>query len=108
RNQLNVLERTTPGMLGRSSRPTISQPAGMGLGRPLGRPVSQRELVRRRRQNILLGLLAAMGTTLLLGLVVSKLLLVHVVLDLLFVAYCAMLVRARNVVAEREMKVRYL
>jgi hypothetical protein len=108
RNQLNVLERTTPGMLGRSSRPSLSQPTGMGLGRPLGRPVSQREVVRRRRQSILFGLLAAMGTTLLLGLVVSKLLLVHVVLDLLFVAYCAMLVRARNVVAEREMKVRYL
>ncbi|MCU1485424.1 MAG: hypothetical protein JWN67_2170 [Actinomycetia bacterium] len=107
RNQLNVLERTTPGMLGRS-RPAMPQPSGIGLGRPVYRSVSQKELVRRRRANILFGLLAAMGTTLLLGLLVPKLLVVHVVLDLLFVAYCAMLVRARNVVAEREMKVRYL
>jgi hypothetical protein len=105
RNQLNVLERSTPGVLGRPARP--SNPS-VGMGRPLGRPVQQRELVRRRRQNILFGLLAAMGVTLLLGLLVSKFLLVHVALDLLFVAYCAGLVRARNVVAEREMKVRYL
>ena len=49
-----------------------------------------------------------MGTTLLLGLLVSKLLLVHVVLDVLFVAYCALLVRAKNVATEREVKVRYL
>jgi hypothetical protein len=110
RYQLNVLERTAPGMPSRPSR-SLAAPAfnpGVGMGRPLGRPVSQKELVRRRRQNILFGLLAGMGTTLLLGLLVSKLLLVHVVLDLLFVAYCAMLVRARNLVAEREMKVRYL
>jgi hypothetical protein len=80
----------------------------MGMGRPLGRPVSQRELVRRRRQNILFGLLGAMGVTLLLGLLVPTFLMVHVAVDLLFGAYCAMLVRARNVVAEREMKVRYL
>jgi hypothetical protein len=108
RNQLNVLERTTPGMLGRSSRAAAPQPSGIGLGRPLGRPVSQKELVRRRRANILFGLLGAMGTTLVLGLVVPTFLVLHVALDLLFVAYCAMLVRARNLVAEREMKVRYL
>jgi hypothetical protein len=111
RNQLNVLERATPGMPGRSlSRPAmpLGHQAGLGLGRPLGRPVSQKELVRRRRANILFGLLGAMGVTLLGGLLVSKLLLLHVVLDVLFVAYCAMLVRARNLAAEREMKVRYL
>jgi hypothetical protein len=107
RNQLNVLERTTPGMLGRSARPAPAN-LGIGLGRPIGRPVSQREIVRRRRQNILFGLLGAMGVTLLLGLLVPTFLLVHVALDVLFFAYCAGLVRARNVVAERDMKVRYL
>jgi hypothetical protein len=117
RNQLNVLERTTPGQPRRAraaAMPSMSMPmplapqAGLGLGRPLGRPVSHKELVRRRRANILFGLLGAMAVTLLGGLVFSKLLLVHVALDLLFVAYCAMLVRARNLAAEREMKVRYL
>jgi hypothetical protein len=109
RNQLNVLERTTPGMVGRPARTSL-QPMGMGigLGRPLGRQVSQKELIRRRRQSILFGLLGAMGVTLLLGLLVPSFLVLHGALDVLFVAYCAMLVRARNVVAEREMKVRYL
>ena len=32
----------------------------------------------------------------------------HLVLDVLFAGYVALLVRARNVAAEREMKVRYL
>jgi hypothetical protein len=108
RNQLNVLERSTPGTIGRPARQVRPSNPSVGMGRPLGRVVPQRELVRRRRQTILFGLLAAMGVTLLLGLLVSKFLLVHVALDLLFVAYCAGLVRARNVVAEREMKVRYL
>lgn len=107
RNQLSVLERTTPGMPARprQASPSYAVPSygPMGAMRP-----SQKELVRRRRQNILVGLLGAMATTLLLGLLVSKLLLVHVALDLLFVAYCAMLVRARNLAAERDMKVRYL
>jgi hypothetical protein len=49
-----------------------------------------------------------MGLTLVGGLVVPKLFLAHLVLDLLFVAYCGLLVRARNLAAEREIKVRYL
>ena len=75
----------------------------------MGRPVvSNREQVRRRRQNILVGLLAAMGTTLLLGLLVPKLLLVHALLDVLFVGSCALLVRAKTLATERQVKVRYL
>ena len=103
RDQLSVLERTAPAGMGRSYR------APAPYGRQL-RGESQRELVRKRRRDILFALLAAMGTTLLLGMVpvFHVLLLVHVLLDGLFVAYCALLVRARNVVAEREMKVRYL
>ena len=102
-NQLSVLERTAPAGMGRSYR------AAAPYGRTL-RGVSQRELARKRRRDILFALLAAMGTTLLLGMVpvFHVLLLVHVLLDGLFVAYCALLVRASNVVAEREMKVRYL
>jgi hypothetical protein len=100
RNQLSVLERTAPDVFGRTR--AFTRPA-------MGRPAAPaREQVRRRRQGILVGLLGAMGATLLLGLLVSKLLLVHAVLDVLFVAYCAMLVRAKNLAAEREVKVRYL
>lgn len=108
RNQLSVLERATPGGLSRPARVTYSSTPVAAFS-PYGRPkASPRELVRRRRLNILLGLLGAMAFTLLLGLVVPRLLLVHVALDLLFVGYCGMLVRLRNVAAEREMKVRYL
>jgi len=106
RNQLSVLQRATPA-LGPAARPVASfhRPA------PLYHSMvarSTREQVRRRRQNILVGLLGAMAFTFLLGLVLRQVLLLHVLVDGLFVAYCALLVRARNVGAERELKVRYL
>ena len=108
RNQLNVLERATPGIPGRPARSLASAP--LHHHRPVGaRRPSQMELVRRRRTNILLGLLGAMVVTLLGGVLMGGTVLVlHLVLDLLFVAYCGMLVRARNLAAEREVKVRYL
>jgi hypothetical protein len=106
RAQLSVLERATPvTRTGPLARPASRMPS---YAAAYGRPVSQRELARKRRRDVLFGLLGAMGVTLLLGLIVTPLLLVHVVLDGLFVGYCALLVRARNVAAEREMKVRYL
>ena len=106
RNQLSVLERTAPGVPARPVRASTGVIAPYGS--PQGFRVSQKELVRRRRQSILLGLLGAMGVTLLGSFLLGGLLTVHLVLDALFVAYCAMLVRVRNVAAEREMKVRYL
>jgi hypothetical protein len=113
RNQLSVLERATPGMPGRRSLradvsvPTMSMPGPVGAYRP--RMTSQKELVRRRRANILLGLLGTAGVTLLLGVLLGGTMLVlHLAVDVLLVGYCALLVRARNVAAEREMKVRYL
>jgi hypothetical protein len=103
RNQLSVLERTAPAGMPRYRRPVSNAYAHAA-------PRSSQALVRKRRRDVLFALLAAMGTTLLLGMVpvFHLLLVVHVLLDLLFVAYCALLVRARNLVAEREMKVRYL
>lgn len=51
-----------------------------------------------------------MSGTLVLGMLPSlrALLALHVVLDLACLAYVAMLVRARNVAAERDMKLRFL
>jgi hypothetical protein len=102
RNQLSVLERTAPAGMARYHRRAASN--------GFAAPRTSRELVRKRRRDVLVALLAAMGTTLLLGMlpVFHVLLAVHVVLDLLFAGYCALLVRARNLIAEREMKVRYL
>ena len=110
RNQLSVLERATP--VSRTAPPAARIPAySPAPSYPYGpavRPTSQRELARKRRRDVLVTLLGAMAVTLLLGLVARPLLLLHVGLDVLFVAYCALLVRARNVAAERDMKVRYL
>lgn len=101
RNQLSVLERATPG-----AAPVVRSSAAYSL--PSYGRVGQRELVRRRRQNVLVSLLGIALVTLVLGVVARPFLLVNVVADVLVVAYCALLVRARNVAVERSMKVRYL
>jgi hypothetical protein len=119
--QLSVLERTTPGIGGGgsgsgsgqvapfrpSSRSSLA-PAAAPLA--LGFAVPTRGEVRKRRRDILLGLLAAMGGSLVLGLIpgLRVMLGLHLVLDVLFLGYVALLVRARNLAAERELKVRYL
>ena len=100
RNQLSVLERATP-VVGGPRRPVPG---------PVSRPMARatRAQVRRRRQVILVRLLGAMAFTFLLGLVVSPVFYLHVMLDVLFVAYCALLWRAQALATERDTKVRYL
>ena len=134
RHQLSVLERTTPAaarsvtqlrpVSGPRSSVTGSSPA---RGRhvaperrqaaPAPRPAaprpgnaSGRALARKRRRDVFCGLLVAMGATLVLSLIPSlrMMLLFHVVVDLLFAGYVALLIRARNVATERELKVRFL
>jgi len=69
-----------------------------------------RRNARRRRKDILLALLVAAGTTLVLGAVpgLRFLWVVHVAVDLLLFGYVALLVRQRNLAAERDLKVRLL
>ena len=112
--QLSVLERTTPGGVTplrsyRSVSPVSSTPSA-ALGGGVAFALPTRSEVRKRRRDILLGLLAAMAGSLVLGLVpgLRVMLGLHLVLDLLFAGYVALLIRARNLAAEREMKVRYL
>lgn len=109
--QLSVLERATPGSgvgSSLSSLPVRSAVPGPAL--PLSFHLPSRSEVRKRRRDILLGLLAAMGGSLVLGLIpgLRVMLGLNLVLDVLFVGYVALLIRARNLAAEREMKVRYL
>ena len=114
RRQLSVLERTTPGTtvaapvtrigaLSHLPAPSMSPMAAAGA------PISLREAQKRRR-DILFGLLAAMGGSLLIGLLpgLRVMLGLHLVLDVLFAAYVVLLVQARKAAFEREMKVRYL
>lgn len=64
----------------------------------------------RRRRDVLSALLVAAVATLAVGLLLSMtvMLVVHVVADVLLVAYVALLVHQRNVAAERDLKVRFL
>lgn len=114
RRQLRVLARSTPAGVTpiRAAAPAIAprQPTRV-LHPPAAaiRPPRRRASVKRRR-DILVGLLVAMGGSLVLGFLqpLRVLWAVHVVLDLLFVAYVALLVYLRNIAAERDMKVRFL
>jgi hypothetical protein len=129
--QLSVLERATS--VGQGSvtrlrpasgrRPAGAPTAGMRTGgsaalaraaapRPAGahpRPLG-RASARKRRRDIFCGLLLVMGATLVLSLIPAfrMMLWVHLVVDVAFVAYVALLVRVRNLAAERELKVRFL
>jgi len=110
RNQLSVLERTTPPVTGHH-RPVAGFSASASLTRSAyQRPVyrATREQVRRRRQAILVRLLGAMAVTLVLGLVLRPVLYLHGFLDVLFLSYCALLWRAQALATERDVKVRYL
>lgn len=110
RRQLHVLARSSPagggasGMRGVASVPYRPSVAVVGARR-----LSRQRTIRRRR-DIMLGLLVAMGGSLVLGLLppLRVLWVVHAVLDVLFVAYVGMLVYLRNLAAERDMKVRFL
>jgi hypothetical protein len=110
RKQLSVLERTTPGTTVAAPVTRIGALAHMPSASSVeAAPFSLREAQKRRR-DILFGLLAAMGGSLLIGLLpgLQVMLGLHLVLDVLFVAYVALLVQARKAAEERAMKVRYL
>lgn len=69
-----------------------------------------RQRTLKRRRDVFTGLLAAMAGTLLISLIpaLHLFLLVHLLVDGLFVGYVAMLVHLRNRQVEQEMKVRFL
>ncbi|MDQ3353059.1 MAG: hypothetical protein M3507_00985 [Actinomycetota bacterium] len=73
-------------------------------------PHPGRAMARKRRRDIFCGLLVAIGASLVLSLIpaMRMMLWVHLALDVAFVAYVVMLVRARNLATERDLKVRFL
>lgn len=129
RRQLHVLARTSPAaqyghavggpaagrVVPMRTVPSTARP--IGARHPLAAPSSRgavrlgrsRQSVKRRR-DIFVGLLVAMAGSLVLGLLPPLRILwtIHVVLDVLFVAYVAALIYLRNLAAEREMKIRFL
>ena len=107
RKQLSVLQRTMPRPDGDPFAPAAAVAAHSAFGAGM-RP--RRSTVRKRRRQILVGLLAAMSGTLVLGLIpgLQLFLVAHLAVDVLCGAYVALLIRARNLAGERDAKVRYL
>jgi hypothetical protein len=91
------------GQSGYGSSPRVAMPYAMSA-------VQRRRQAQRRRRDVLFALLAGMAGSLLLSMVhgLGVMLVVHVVLDLLFICYLGLLVRMRNIAAEREMKLTFL
>jgi hypothetical protein len=127
RQQLNVLQRTTPGArstdlsrldVGRAevpadrTRSNVAQLAGRQV-RPSARratpPPRHRAEVRRRRRDVFVTLLGAVGVSFALALVLGgSVWMLQIAIDVAFVAYVAMLVSIQQQRAEKDLKVRPL
>ena len=113
RRQLHVLQRTGPGLVPPANSIRLGRPMGYAaLAAPMRMTPADARRARtlKRRRDVLYGLLAAMGGSLVLGMLPSLRVLwgLHLVLDALFVGYVTLLVRMRNMAAEREMKLRFI
>jgi hypothetical protein len=122
RSQLSVLERTTPGGhsssparldVGRYEPPRYVPPAGRrAAGRPRPAPsqaAMRRAEARRRRRDVFLTLLGAVGVTFVLAVAMGGAVwMLHLVVDLAFLAYVGVLVSMQQQTVEKHEKVRYL
>ncbi|MGH9278583.1 MAG: hypothetical protein ACRD12_10835 [Acidimicrobiales bacterium] len=121
--QLSVLRRTGP-RTGRGDNHDGEDTYGQGHVAPVrlaaaygtqvgGRQahaVAARRQARRRRRDVLNGLLATAAVTLALGAIpaLRMLWVIHVVVDVLLIGFVALLIRQRNLATERDLKVRLL
>jgi hypothetical protein len=122
RRQLSVLERTAPSVVHPANR--LREPSVAGTSPPY-RPQAahpavpllpsssaalRRQHLRKRRRDVFFALLAGTGGSLLLGLLpgLRVMLFVFAAFAVLLMAYVGLLIRLRNLAAEREMKLRFL
>lgn len=98
-----------PRVAGRAPARTARAARGATAGL-VSHSAAARQRSQRRRRDVLTTLLVLAVATLALGLVpaLRVVLVVHVIVDALLVAYVALLIHQRNAAAEREMKVRFL
>jgi len=122
RHQLRVLQRTGPSSVAPANRlfgPAPSVPpyapyaAGFrpaGLGRPMSSAAMRRRAQQRRRRDIFLSLMALTSLSGVCGFVpgLSAVWYLTGVMAVALVGYVLLLVRMRNLAAEREMKLRFL
>ena len=131
RNQLSVLERTTPdgrsralgrleagrqeadrrlvaGYAPRQVSAATMNRAALGHRAP-SQAAMRRAEARRRRRDVFLTLLGAVGVTFLLAVAMGGMVwMLHLAIDVAFVGYVALLVKLQQASAEKELKVRYL
>lgn len=120
RRHLSVLERAAPLTVVPANRMHLPRNHASGTIGPY-RPVAathgrvsagrgRRQQAQKRRRDVLLGLVVAIIGSAVMAMIpgLSVMWMVNVVVDVLFVAYVALLVRMRNVAAEREMKLTFL
>jgi hypothetical protein len=121
RQQLNVLERTTPGSsrsnlarldVGRYDAPSYNARSNVAqlAGRSNPSPAAMRRAeARRRRRDVFVFLLGAVGVTLVLAVAMGgSIWMLHLAVDVVFVAYVGLLVSMQAQTSEREVKVRYM
>jgi hypothetical protein len=117
RQQLHVLERAAPGYRPSSGtvtrladhRPPAAAPAPVTTARARRPDAPRRAEVRKRRRDVFLTLLGAVGITFLMALAVGgPVWTLHLGVLILFAGYVGMLVKLQQQGAEREVKVRYL
>lgn len=118
RRHLGVLQRTgpyapMPGAIN-AAHGTIPirrpAPVASPLWSPAGTADARRRQTQARRREVFMGLVISMAATLVLGLLPALRVFwaLHLVLDVLFLGYCALLIQMKSVAAERSAKVRYL
>jgi hypothetical protein len=85
-------------------------PAASPLWSATAMAEARRRRTQARRREVFMGLVISMGATLVLGVIPAFRVFwaLHVVLDLLFAGYVAMLAHLRNMASERSAKVRFL
>lgn len=124
RTQLSVLERTTPGgragALGRydshrDARVDLPRYAPVTAVRPAGprsapsAAAMRRAEARRRRRDVFLTLLGAVGVTFVLAIAMGGAVwMLHLAVDLAFSGYIALLIKIQQESVEQDEKVRYL
>jgi hypothetical protein len=112
RQQLSVLERTTPGR--RTVHATVTplsahRPVATGPGRAPRTEAMRRADVRRRRREVFLTLLGATGLTFVLAVILGgPVWTLHLAVLVLFAGYVGMLLKLQQQSAERDTKVRYM
>ena len=127
RHQLSVLERATPEGRARSvaqldarrewaaartsvQAVTYARPTAAAPYRPSSRTTALRAAgARKRRRDVFLTLLGAVGVTFLLAIAMGGMVwMLHLLLDAALIGYVALLVKLQQEAAEKEIKVRFL